>query len=79
MDEETKVMLSLIVSALRETADQAYHAHEMAWRTYAAMVRMNPNFPEEYQSDTGVAFGQIVGARDQIHATLDRIAERLQD
>jgi hypothetical protein len=77
--EETKVILKLMNEMLRQTAEQATAAHEMAWRTYMAMVRLNPDFQKEWARDKGASFEKIQSLSRDIAATHARIAERLQD
>ena len=80
MDDQTKQQLVSICQILRETADNAFHAHEMAWRTYAALAELNlPKFLETYPNPKGVSFDEMIGSRQTLLEQLDEAIRKLQE
>lgn len=79
MDEQTRVILLLMTDALSQIADDAYHTEEMAWRTYAAHIRTDPAFENDYKSNKGISFERIHQKRLALSATLGQIKQILGD
>lgn len=65
MDTETRTMLISILDTLREVAETAFEAREMAFRNFGAL-RVQPGYAEAYQSQKGDLLEQIQASREKI-------------
>ena len=79
MNDDTKKLLLSICQTLRQVTDSAYHAQEMAWRTYAALAQLGPpNFVDEYAHPKVLSVDEIIGLRERLLETLDKAILQLQ-
>lgn len=69
MDTETKTMLISILDTLREVADAAFEAREMAFRNFGSL-RVQPGYAEAYLSQKGELLEQVQASREKILARL---------
>jgi hypothetical protein len=74
MDSETKTLIISILDTLREVADTAFEAREMAFRNFVSL-RIQPGYAEAYQSQKGDLLEQIQASREKI---LTRLGTHLQ-
>ena len=74
MDAETKTMLISILDSLREVADAAFEAREMAFRNFGAL-RVQSGYAEAYLSQKGELLEQIQASREKI---LTRLSTQLR-
>ncbi len=65
MDTETKKMIISILDTLREVAETAFEAREMAFRNFGSL-RVQPGYAEAYQSQKGDLLEQIQASREKI-------------
>ena len=74
MDSETRTLIISILDTLREVADTAFEAREMAFRNFVSL-RIQPGYAEAYQSQKGDLLEQIQASREKI---LTRLSTHLQ-
>jgi hypothetical protein len=74
MDSETRTLIISILDTLREVADTAFEAREMAFRNFVSL-RIQPGYAEAYQSQKGDLLEQIQASREKI---LTRLGTHLQ-
>ncbi|HZH82519.1 MAG TPA: hypothetical protein VFD87_05195 [Phototrophicaceae bacterium] len=79
MDNATKEVLLNLLKNLKESTQNAYHAHDMAWRTYAALVKMFPSFPDLYNQGEGVSFDEMLHWRDAQIRQLDAAIQLIEE
>lgn len=71
MDEGTKLVLLNLLTNLREATENTYYSYEMAARTHAALVRLIPEFADEYGKDGPVSFVELARWRADQTQQLD--------
>jgi hypothetical protein len=74
MDTETKTILISILDSLREVADAAFEAREMAYRNFGSL-RVQSGYAEAYLSQKGELLEQIQASREKI---LTRLGTQLR-
>lgn len=80
MDAETKISLLSALETLRALTESAFEAQEMAWRTHAALIRLEiPGYQDNYQSASGISFRKMLEQREGILKRIDTDISRLQD
>lgn len=77
-NEQAKLILSLTVQALRQVSVQAFHAHEIVWETYTALMESDSGFQFKFRSASPPTAGELSRLRDDIETTLSQIDEQLQ-
>lgn len=70
--DEREALLA-ITEALIEISDRAHYAEEMAWRTFAALAKLHPEFANLYDHPEGVQMDSIIASRHAIRENLNRI------
>ncbi|HEY8714541.1 MAG TPA: hypothetical protein VIM00_04130 [Candidatus Acidoferrum sp.] len=78
MDHETRKALASMLETLREVADCAFEAKEMASKNFVAL-QAQPGYQEAYQSQKSDVLEQIQGSRQKILARLNSEIRRLED
>jgi hypothetical protein len=78
MDIETKTAIISILETLRQVADTAFEAREMAFKNFTSL-RAQPGYAETYQSQKSDALEEIQATREQILTRLNAQLHLLQD
>jgi|SRR5579884_2025932 len=63
---------------VRELAQHTFHAHEMAWTMYTAMLESVPSFDEHYRNANPPTLANIKHSFDETIQRLDVIVALLQ-
>jgi hypothetical protein len=77
MDQETKNAFASMLETLREVADCAFEAKEMASKNFIAL-QAQPGYQEAYQSQKDDLLEQLQGSRQKILARLAAELRRLE-
>jgi hypothetical protein len=78
MDVETRTTIISILETLRQVADTAFEAREMALKNYISL-RAQPGYAEAYQSQKGDLLEEIQASREKILTRLNAQLHGLQD
>jgi len=78
MDHGTRKAFVSMLETLREVADCAFEAKEMASKNFVAL-QAQPGYQEAYQSQKGEVLEQLQAARQKILARLNAEIRRLED
>ena len=78
MDTETKATIISILETLRQVADTAFEAREMAFKNFTSL-RAQPGYAEAYQSQKSDLVEEIQASREKILTQLNTQLHRLQD
>ncbi len=78
MDIETKTVIISILETLRQVADTAFEAREMAFKNYVSL-RAQPGYAEAYQSQKSDLLEEIQASRENILTRLNAQLHLLED
>ena len=78
MDVETRTTIISILETLRQVADTAFEAREMAFKNYVSL-RAQPGYAEAYQSQKSDLLEEIQASREKILTRLNAQLHQLQD
>lgn len=77
MDAETKQVLKEICAVVRDSTEQAFHAHELAERVHLACSHQVPGFQRCFDNPVPLDVGHIARARAEMLGRLDALIQRL--
>jgi hypothetical protein len=77
MDNETKQLLKQLCAVLRDSTEQAYHAHEMAEKVQIACTHMVPGFQNCYSNPVPFDAKHIADSRAETLKRLDALIQSL--
>lgn len=78
MDIETRTAVISILESLRQVADTAFEAREMAFKNFVSL-RAQPGYAEAYQSQKSDLLEEIQASREKILTRLNAQLHLLED
>ena len=78
MDADTKQILKEFCSVVRDSTEQAFHAHELAERVHLACSHQVAGFQDCFDNPAPLDVGHISRAHASMLARLDAVIDALQ-
>jgi hypothetical protein len=78
MDSETKQLLKELCAVVRDSTEQAYHAHELAEKVHLACSHQVAGFQNCFDNPVPLDVGHIARSRAETLGRLDAVISALQ-
>jgi hypothetical protein len=78
MDPETKQLLKELCAVVRDSTEQAYHAHELSEKVHLACSHQVPGFRNCFDNPVPLDVGHIARSKAAILGRLDAVTRLLE-